>query len=186
MLQTRPGAAGERSTRPQTIPAFEALAETLARLGAGPAFGLLGSGNFRLVERLTSRHGVAHHWARHETGAVVMADAWARVTGRVGLCTVHQGPGLTNAMTGLAEAAKARTPLVLVAGEVATTAAAVNQRIDQDGLARAAGAGGADAGCPLLPGRRPGRGLPCAPGRVGARPPGAGRAVRGCDRRRRG
>jgi thiamine pyrophosphate-dependent acetolactate synthase large subunit-like protein len=140
MLQTRPGAAGERSTRPQTIPAFEALAETLARLGAGPAFSLLGSGNFRLVERLTSRHGVAHHWARHETGAVVMADAWARVTGRVGLCTVHQGPGLTNAMTGLAEAAKARTPLVVVAGEVATTAARVNQRIDQDALARAAGA----------------------------------------------
>ena len=130
----------ERSTLPQTVPAFEAVAETLARLGADTAFGLLGSGNFRLVERLTGRHGVAYHWARHETSAVVMADAWARVTGGVGLCTVHQGPGLTNAMTGLAEAAKARTPLVVVAGEVASTATRVNQRIDQDRLARATGA----------------------------------------------
>jgi thiamine pyrophosphate-dependent acetolactate synthase large subunit-like protein len=122
------------------LPAFEGVAATLARLGVDTAFGLLGSGNFRLVERLESRHGVSWHWARHETAAVTMADAWARVTGRVGVCAVHQGPGLTNAMTGLAEAAKARTPLLVIAGEVATTAAGVNQRIDQDQLARAAGA----------------------------------------------
>jgi thiamine pyrophosphate-dependent acetolactate synthase large subunit-like protein len=121
--------------------AFEAIGETLARLGCDTAFGLLGSGNFHVVERLTSQHGVAYHWARQETAAVTMADAWARVTGRVGVCSVHQGPGLTNAMTGIAEAAKARTPLVVLAGEVATTAATVNQRIDQDALARAAGAG---------------------------------------------
>jgi thiamine pyrophosphate-dependent acetolactate synthase large subunit-like protein len=139
MLTARPrGAEVDAGAGEQ--PAFEAVAATLARLGADTAFGVLGSGNFRLTERLASRHAVSYHWARHETAAVTMADAWARVTGRVGVCTVHQGPGLTNAMTGLAEAAKARTPLVLVAGEVATTAAAVNQRIDQDGLARAAGA----------------------------------------------
>jgi acetolactate synthase I/II/III large subunit len=123
------------------VRAFEAIAETVSRLGCDTAFGVLGSGNFHLVERLTSRHGVRYHWARQETGAVVMADAWARVTRRVGVCSVHQGPGLTNAMTGIAEAAKARTPLLVLAGEVATTAAGVNQRIDQDGLARAAGAG---------------------------------------------
>ena len=121
--------------------AFEAIAATLSRLGCDTAFGVLGSGNFHLVERLTSRHGVRYHWARHETGAVVMADAWARVRHRVGVCSVHQGPGLTNAMTGIAEAAKARTPLLVLAGEVATTAAGVNQRIDQDALAHAAGAG---------------------------------------------
>jgi acetolactate synthase I/II/III large subunit len=121
--------------------AFEAIAETLARLGADTIFGVLGSGNFRLVERLVSDHGAAYRWARHESSAVVMADAWARVSGRVGIACVHQGPGLTNAMTGIAEAAKARTPLLVLTGEVATTAATVNQRIDQDALARAAGAG---------------------------------------------
>src|SRR2546430_12967646 len=140
MLTARSQRAGETAVGASELPAFEAVAATLARLGADTAFGVLGSGNFRLAERLTSRHGLSYHWARHETAAVTMADAWARVTGRVGLCTVHQGPGLTNAMTGLAEAAKARTPLLVVAGEVATTAVAVNQRIDQDRLARAAGA----------------------------------------------
>lgn len=123
-----------------TVAAYESVAAVLADLGVDTAFGLLGSGNFQLVERLSARHGVSYHWSRHETAAVTMADAWARVTGRVGVCTVHQGPGLTNAMTGLAEAAKARTPLLVIAGEVATTAVGVNQRIDQDMLARAAGA----------------------------------------------
>jgi thiamine pyrophosphate-dependent acetolactate synthase large subunit-like protein len=123
------------------VRAFEAIAATLSRLGCDTAFGVLGSGNFHVVERLTSRHAVHYHWARQETGAIVMADAWARVTRRVGVCSVHQGPGLTNAMTGIAEAAKARTPLLVLAGEVATTAAGVNQRIDQGALARAAGAG---------------------------------------------
>ena len=46
-----------------------------------------------------------------------MADAWARVTGEVGVATVHQGPGFTNAVTALAEAAKARTPLLLLAAD---------------------------------------------------------------------
>ena len=140
MLTARPDRAEATGGPARERPAFEAMAEALAHLGADTAFGVLGSGNFRVTERLAGRHGASFHWARHETGAVTMADAWARVTGRVGVCTVHQGPGLTNAMTGLAEAAKARTPLLVVAGEVATTAAGVNQRIDQDGLARAAGA----------------------------------------------
>src|SRR3954469_23992458 len=139
MLTARPQHA-EPADGAAEIPAFEAVAATLARLGVDTAFGLLGSGNFHVIERLVDRHGVSYHWARHETAAVTMADAWARVTGRVGLCALHQGPGLTNAMTGLAEAAKARTPLLVIAGEVATTAAGVNQRIDQDALARAAGA----------------------------------------------
>ena len=139
MLTTR-AQPDEVAAAAAEIPAFEAVAATLARLGADTAFGLLGSGNFRVVERLVDRHGVRYHWARHETAAVMMADAWARVTGRVSVCALHQGPGLTNAMTGLAEAAKARTPLLVIAGEVATTAAGVNQRIDQDALARAAGA----------------------------------------------
>ena len=41
-----------------------------------------------------------------------MADGYARVSGRVGVCSVHQGPGFTNALTGLTEAAKSRTPLL--------------------------------------------------------------------------
>jgi thiamine pyrophosphate-dependent acetolactate synthase large subunit-like protein len=125
-------------TRPRV---HAALAESLAALGTDTLFGVVGSGNFRLVEHLTARFGAAYWWARHETAAVTMADAWARVTGRTGVCTVHQGPGLTNALTGLAEAAKARTPMLVLAGDTATTAVSVNQDVDQDRLARAVGAG---------------------------------------------
>ena len=63
-----------------------------------------------------------HLAARHEGGAASMADGWARTAGRTGLLTVHQGPGLTNAVTGITEAAKSRTPLLVLAADVAATA----------------------------------------------------------------
>jgi len=79
--------------------------------------------------------------ARHEGGAITMADAYARVTGEVVACTVHQGPGLTNAVTGLTEAAKSRTPLLLLAADTAAAAIRSNFRIEQEALVRAVGAG---------------------------------------------
>src|ERR1700734_2802059 len=69
-----------------------------------------------------------------------MADAWARLTGRPGLPSVPQGPGLTNAMTGITEAAKSRTPLVVLAADVAASAVRSNFRIDVAALASAVGA----------------------------------------------
>jgi thiamine pyrophosphate-dependent acetolactate synthase large subunit-like protein len=69
-----------------------------------------------------------------------MADAFARITGRVPAVSVHQGPGLTNLVTGLAEAAKARTPLLVLAGDTAGAAVRSNFRIDQAGLAASVGA----------------------------------------------
>src|SRR5436305_530095 len=77
---------------------------------------------------------------RHEGGAAVMADAWARTTGNVGVVTVHQGPGLTNAMTGIAEAAKSRTPLLVLAAEAPEVRS--NFHVDVAGLAAAVGAVG--------------------------------------------
>jgi len=47
-----------------------------------------------------------------------MADAYARSSGHVGILSVHQGPGVTNALTGIAEAAKSRTPMIVLAPEV--------------------------------------------------------------------
>src|SRR5918911_793720 len=69
-----------------------------------------------------------------------MADGWARVTGRAGVCTVHQGPGLTNLMTGLAEAVKASTPLLVLAADTPAAARGSNFRIDQHALVEAVGA----------------------------------------------
>ncbi|GAA3559419.1 thiamine pyrophosphate-binding protein [Nonomuraea rosea] len=115
----------------------EAVGLALAARGAGTAFGVVGSGNFHVTNALVAG-GVRFVAARHESGAATMADAYARMSGRVGVVSVHQGPGLTNAMTGLAEAAKSRTPLIVLAGEA--TDVRSNFYVDQDALAAAVGA----------------------------------------------
>src|SRR5207302_1424841 len=102
-------------------------------------FGLIGSGNFAVTNALVAG-GVAFVAARHEGGAISMANAYAQVSGRVGICSVHQGPGLTNTMTGLTEAAKSRTPLLLLAADTAAAAIRSNFRIDSDGLVASVGA----------------------------------------------
>ena len=117
----------------------DAVGERLAALGVDTVFGLIGSGNFVVTEALR-RSGARFVAARHECGAVMMADGWARVSGRVGVVSVHQGPGLTNATTGLAEAVKSRTPLLVLAGDTPAAALTSNFRIDQHALPAAVGA----------------------------------------------
>ena len=112
---------------------------TIAAQGVQDAFGVLGSGNL-VVTNALCRGGAHFHHARHEGGAVCMADGYARTTGRVGVCTVHQGPGLTNTMTGLTEAAKSRTPLLVISGETPAAALTSNFRIDQHDLVESVGA----------------------------------------------
>ncbi len=120
-------------------PVWQSVADLLARLGVRCVFGLVGSGNFHLTNALVAA-GARFIAARHEGGAVTMADAWARVTGEVGVCTVHQGPGLTNTLTGLTEAAKSRTPLLVLAADTARAAVRSNFRIDQAQLVASVGA----------------------------------------------
>ncbi|HKA97242.1 MAG TPA: thiamine pyrophosphate-binding protein [Streptosporangiaceae bacterium] len=117
----------------------EAAGAVLTGLGAEMVFGVVGSGNFHVTNALID-HGARFVAARHEGGAACMADGWARATGKVGLLSVHQGPGLTNAMTGITEAAKSRTPLLVLAADVAGAAVRSNFRIDVAGLAASVGA----------------------------------------------
>ncbi|MCG7634631.1 thiamine pyrophosphate-binding protein [Gordonia McavH-238-E] len=111
----------------------------LADLGVGHAFGVVGSGNFVLTNALREG-GVPFAAARHEGGAASMADAYARMSGRVGVLSVHQGCGLTNAMTGIAEAAKSRTPMIVLTADSPASALRSNFRIDQEALAASVGA----------------------------------------------
>jgi acetolactate synthase I/II/III large subunit len=117
----------------------EAVGRALAALGVDVVFGLMGSGNLAVTNALRDA-GVPFHASRHEGGAICMADGYARVSGRLAACSVHQGPGLTNAITGLTEAAKARTPLIVLAADVPAAALRSNFRIDQAGLVEAVGA----------------------------------------------
>jgi thiamine pyrophosphate-dependent acetolactate synthase large subunit-like protein len=116
-----------------------AVGTALARLGVDTAFGVVGSGNFHVTNALVAA-GARFVAARHEGGAATMADAYARVSGRLGVLSVHQGPGLTNALTGITEAAKSRTPLLVLAADVGAAAVGSNFRVDQAALARAVGA----------------------------------------------
>ena len=84
--------------------------------------------------------GVPYVAARHEGGAATMADAYARIAGRPAVLSVHQGCGLTNAMTGITEAAKSRTPVIVLAADTARAAVRSNFRIDQEALVTAVGA----------------------------------------------
>ncbi|HEX4282549.1 MAG TPA: thiamine pyrophosphate-binding protein [Solirubrobacteraceae bacterium] len=117
----------------------DVVGATIAMQGVKDAFGVLGSGNLVVTNALV-RHGAQFHHARHEMSATCMADGYARVTGRVGVVSVHQGPGLTNTMTGLAEAAKSRTPVLVLAGETPAAALTSNFRIDQHDLVESVGA----------------------------------------------
>jgi len=117
----------------------DAIAKTLTGLGADTVFGVVGSGNFHVTNALIA-HGARFVAARHECGAASMADAWARIADRPGLVSLHQGPGLTNALTGITEAAKSRTPMLVLAADVSASAVTSNFRIDVAAMTAATGA----------------------------------------------
>src|SRR5216110_3345748 len=94
----------------------EFVGRTLAAHGVRHVFGLVGSGNFHVTNALVAA-GARFVPAAHEAGAATMADAYARVSGGLGVVSVHQGPGVTNALTVITEAAKSRTPVVVLAPE---------------------------------------------------------------------
>jgi thiamine pyrophosphate-dependent acetolactate synthase large subunit-like protein len=116
----------------------EAVGQALAGYRVRAVFGLVGSGNFHVTNALVAA-GARFVPAAHEGGAATMADAYARVSGRLGVLSVHQGPGVTNALTGLTEAAKSRTPLLVLAPEA--TAPRSNFFVDLPAAAAAIGAG---------------------------------------------
>src|SRR3954452_1140496 len=112
---------------------------TLHALGGDVVFGLMGSGNLAVTNAIVAAGG-RFLSARHETRALCMADGYARVSGRLGVASVHQGPGLTNAITGLTEAAKSRTPVLLLAADTPAVQIRSNFKIDQDALVESVGA----------------------------------------------
>ncbi|HEX4471527.1 MAG TPA: thiamine pyrophosphate-binding protein, partial [Nocardioides sp.] len=117
--------------------AAEAVGRTLVGLGVSHVFGVVGSGNFHVTNAMV-RAGARFVAARHEGGATTMADAYARMSGEVAAVTVHQGCGFTNTLTGLTEATKSRTPLVVLAADV--TERRSNFFVDQQALTSSVGA----------------------------------------------
>ena len=101
---------------PMEITGGEALARMLAAHEIGPMFGM---GGFQLLPFYDAarRLGIDHNLVNDERCGVFAADAYAKVSGRVGVCDATLGPGATNLVTGMVEALNAGTPLVLVVGD---------------------------------------------------------------------
>ena len=88
--------------------------ETLAVNGVDTAFGIPGVHNIELYRGFESRR-VRHVLARHEQNAAFAADGFARVSGRTAAAFVISGPGLTNALTAIAQAASDSVPMLVIA-----------------------------------------------------------------------
>ena len=94
----------------------EAIARMIQAFHGGPMFGM---GGFQLLPFYDAarRLGLEHHLINDERAAVFIADAYAKVSGRVGLCDATLGPGATNLVTGLVEALNAGSPIVAIVGD---------------------------------------------------------------------
>ncbi len=117
----------------------EYVADAFRAEGVDTVFALMGDANMRWLDGMAARPGVRVVHARHEQTALAMADGWAQATGRVGICSVTSGPGTTNLVTSLRVAADHRTPVVVLAGDTATTAATHVQAFDVGTLSTLAG-----------------------------------------------
>lgn len=113
------------------------IAELLAT-HAADVFGVMGNGNAWFLDAVVTSTSMTYIAVRHEAAAVAAADAYYRASGRIAVATTTYGPGFTNALTPLAEAAQARVPLVLVTGAAPQTPRAWD--VDQRALTETCGA----------------------------------------------
>src|SRR6201991_4863685 len=101
-------------------------------------WGYPGGSVLYIYDELYKQDQIQHILVRHEQAAVHAADAYARSTGNVGVCLVTSGPGVTNAVTGIATAYMDSIPMVIVTGQVPTAAIGLDafQECDTVGITR--------------------------------------------------
>ena len=97
----------------------ELVIKALEREGVEYVFGYPGGAIMPVYDALVDS-SLKHVLVRHEQGAVLAADGYARVTGRVGVCMATSGPGATNLVTGIANAFLDSVPIVAITGQVPT------------------------------------------------------------------
>jgi 5-guanidino-2-oxopentanoate decarboxylase len=99
----------------------EAVMKLLAAYEVDMVFGMAGTMTVELYRGIALA-GVRHVQCRNEQGASLMADGYARATGKPGVCTIIAGPGVTNAATGIAQAYSDSQPMLVLSGACATRA----------------------------------------------------------------
>ncbi|MBU3827117.1 MAG: biosynthetic-type acetolactate synthase large subunit [Candidatus Anaerobiospirillum merdipullorum] len=114
------------------------VVRALEDLGVEQMFGYPGAAVIDIYDELLNSDKITHILARHEQGAVHMADGYARATGKVGCAIVTSGPGATNTVTAIATAYGDSIPLVVITGQVATSLIGSDafQEVDTVGITR--------------------------------------------------
>jgi acetolactate synthase-1/2/3 large subunit len=114
------------------------LMKSLAEEQVEFIWGYPGGSVLYIYDELYKQDKIQHILVRHEQAAVHAADAYARSTGKVGVCLVTSGPGVTNAVTGIATAYMDSIPLVVISGQVPTAAIGQDafQECDTVGITR--------------------------------------------------
>ena len=114
------------------------LVNSLKHEGVEHIFGYPGGAVLHIYDALDAQDDIIHVLVRHEQGATHAADGYARSSGKVGVVLVTSGPGLTNAVTGIATAYMDSIPMVIISGQVASAAIGNDafQEVDAVGITR--------------------------------------------------
>jgi acetolactate synthase I/II/III large subunit len=119
---------------------YKIIAEALVAAGVDTIFGVMGEGNMPVIDHWVHDLGKSYIAARHEGGAVSMAEGYARAGNRIGVATVTQGPGLTNTLTALTTAVRQHAPVLLLPGALPLEGSPSAQNIDHKAVVAASGA----------------------------------------------
>ena len=137
LLRSRAGTTAQRQAQTQT--GAQILIDAFLREGVEVIFGYPGGAVLAIYDELYRAQGwLKHIRSQHEQGAIHMADGYARASGKVGVALVTSGPGLTNAVTGIATAQMDSIPLVVISGQVARPLIGTDafQEVDAVGITR--------------------------------------------------
>lgn len=117
------------------IKGADIIIQYLEEIGIETIFGIPGGANLPLYDRL-AKSNIRHILARHEQGAAFMAQGMARATGKTAVCFASSGPGVTNLLTGIADAKMDSIPIVAITGQVPLSMIGTDafQEIDTYGL----------------------------------------------------
>ncbi|MBI4294480.1 MAG: acetolactate synthase 3 catalytic subunit [Betaproteobacteria bacterium] len=116
----------------------EILVRCLQEENVEYVFGYPGGAVLYIYDELFKQDKVKHVLVRHEQGAAHAADGYSRASNKVGVCLVTSGPGVTNAVTGIATAYMDSIPMVVITGQVPTHAIGLDafQEVDAVGITR--------------------------------------------------
>jgi acetolactate synthase I/II/III large subunit len=114
----------------------KALLDCLKRQGVQVIFGYPGGAVIPIYDAIYEEEEIRHILVRHEQGAAHMAEGYAKVTGKVGVCLATSGPGATNLVTGIADAYMDSVPIIAITGQVSTWAIGTDafQEADNTGI----------------------------------------------------